>query len=53
MTYEEAFQKIFGDIPIIMEADIGHVVPKMTIINVAIAHVTCKEGKGRIEQYLK
>ncbi len=53
MTYEEAFQKIFGDIPIIMEADIGHVVPKMTIINGAIAHVTCKEGKGRIEQYLK
>ncbi len=53
MTYEKALKEIFGDIPIIMDADIGHVAPKMTLINGAIAHVTYKNNKGTIEQYLK
>ena len=53
MTYEKALREIFGDIPIIMDADIGHVAPKMTLINGCIAHVTYKDKKGRIEQFLK
>ena len=53
MTYEKALKEIFENIPIIWDADIGHVAPKMTIINGSIAHVTYKNGKGRIEQFLK
>ncbi len=53
MTYEKALKEIFGDIPIIMDADIGHVAPKMTIINGSIGHVTYKNNIGKIEQYLK
>ncbi|MBR3210320.1 MAG: LD-carboxypeptidase [Bacilli bacterium] len=53
MTYEKALKETFPNIPIIMEADIGHVVPKMTIINGSIAHITYKKGKGKIEQFLQ
>ena len=53
MTYENALREIFGEIPIIMDADIGHVAPKMTLVNGSIARVTYKNHKGTIEQYLK
>ena len=53
MTYEKALREIFGNIPIIMDADIGHVAPKMTIINGCIAHVTYQNHKGTIKQLLK
>ena len=53
MTYEKAAKEIFKSIPIIMNADIGHVCPKMTIINGSIAHITCDDGKGQIEFSLK
>lgn len=53
MTYEKALQDIFEDIPIIYDADIGHVCPKMTIINGSIANIKYKNNKGIIEQYLK
>ena len=49
LTYQEALIKALGNIPIIFNADIGHVVPKMTIINGSIAHITSKDGKGKIE----
>lgn len=48
MTYEKALRIIFENLPIIMNADIGHVPPKMTIINGSIAHIMCNEGKGTI-----
>lgn len=48
MTYEKALTKVFPDKPIIMNADIGHVAPKMTIINGSIAHIESKNGKGKI-----
>lgn len=47
--YKDALLKIFGDIPIIYNADIGHVAPKMTIINGSIANIKAKDGKGSIE----
>ena len=53
MTYEKALKETFPNIPVIMEADIGHVVPKMTLINGCIAHITYKNNKGKIEQFLK
>ena len=51
MTYEEALQKAL-DVPVIFNADIGHVAPKMTIINGAIATITSSNGKGIITQEL-
>ena len=53
MTYEKALTKIFGDIPIIMDADIGHVAPKMTINNGSIVTIKYSNHKGSIEQFLK
>lgn len=51
-SYQDALKKLFPSIPLIFNADIGHVPPKMTIINGSIAKVTCKEGKGAITQTL-
>ncbi len=48
MTYKEALTEAF-DVPVIFNADIGHVYPKMTIINGSIAHIKCNNGKGSIE----
>lgn len=55
MTYQDALRKVFEvtDIPIVFNMDIGHVVPKMTIINGAICHVVSNDGKGSIEFFLK
>jgi len=41
------------NIPVIIYADIGHVSPRMTIINGAIAQVKSEKGKGSIEFTLK
>ena len=51
-TYQEALKRMFPELPIIFNADIGHIPPKMTIINGSIAHITCKTGKGAIIQHL-
>ncbi len=48
-TYQEALYRVFPELPIIFNADIGHLPPKMTIINGSMAHITCKDGKGLIE----
>lgn len=53
MTYQEAVERLFPDLPLIMEADIGHVKPSMTIINGAIGHVRALNGKGEIELFRK
>ncbi len=55
MTYQDALRKVFEgvDIPIVFNMDIGHVVPKMTIINGAICHVVSSNGKGSMEFFLK
>ena len=48
MTYLEALQKAIPDIPFIFNADIGHVSPKMTLINGAIMHLQAQDNKGSI-----
>lgn len=53
MTYKEAFTRVFNDIPIIMEADIGHVAPHMTLINGAMVNINCDNEKGSIGFVLK
>ena len=39
--------------PTIIKTDIGHIPPRMTIINGAIAVINSKNGKGTIEFFLK
>ena len=36
-------------VPVIYDADISHKGPSMTIINGAIAEITCKDGKGSVK----
>lgn len=50
IPYEEAILGALGslNIPIIINTDIGHVAPRLTIINGAIAHIYSKNGKGTI-----
>ena len=50
MTYEEAIVGALGkDIPIIMEADVGHVNPRMTFVNGCMAHIQSEDGRGSVE----
>ena len=53
LTYQKALKKVFKDLPVIFNADIGHVPPKMTIINGSIANIKMEKGKGAISQFLK
>lgn len=52
MSYPEAALKILGDAPVVFEADVGHVPPKMTIINGALAELECTDGKGTLKMEL-
>lgn len=55
ISFKEAAARVLGNlkIPIIFNADIGHVSPRMTIINGAICEVFSKRGKGEITFNLK
>jgi len=54
ISFRDAVMDSFRDldIPIIINADIGHISPRMTIINGAIACIEVKDGKGKIEYFL-
>ena len=51
MSFEMAIKESIGnlDIPIIYDADIGHLAPQIPIINGGIIEVISKDGKGTIE----
>ena len=54
MTYEEAILRALGrDVPIVLDADIGHVAPRMTVVNGAIGHVTARDGGGTLEMEMR
>ncbi len=53
MSYIDAAKKILGDAPMIFDADIGHVPPKMTVINGAVANVKSSDGKGSLQMFLE
>lgn len=55
ISMEDAIKRVLDDLelPIILDADIGHVPPRMTIINGAYATVLCKDGKGTLTFELK
>lgn len=46
--YIKAANKALGSIPHILEVDIGHTNPFITIINGSLAHIKCKRFKGEI-----
>lgn len=50
MSYEEAADMMLQEleIPMIFDADIGHMGPQFTIINGALAEVSCEDGKGEL-----
>lgn len=50
ISFKEAVTRVLGDlnIPIIFNVDIGHVSPRMTIINGAITNIISRDGKGEI-----
>lgn len=55
ISFKDTIQRCLGDlnIPIIINTDIGHVSPRMTIINGAVAHIISENNKGKIEFILE
>ena len=49
MTYKEAFKKAFPNKNVIMEADIGHIKPVMTIINGSYVNISFKDHLMEME----
>ena len=47
-TYAEGFRKVFGDVPVIWEADIGHTMPSMTMINGAMLELDYRNEKASL-----
>ena len=52
MSYEEAIVRALGDVPIVFNADVGHVAPRMTVINGAVGELYSKDGKGTFKMSL-
>ena len=52
-TYEEVLKEVLSDIKIIYDFDIGHVPPKMTIINGSLVHVVSYDNEAYLETLLK
>lgn len=55
MDLAKVVKDAIGDlgIPVILEADIGHVPPQMPIVNGSILEVTCQDGQGEIKTFLR
>ncbi len=53
MTYAEAIDRAFDDIPVLYNADIGHTVPSMTMINGALLHLQYADHKAALQFELK
>lgn len=55
ISYEDAVLSVLDElnVPIILDADIGHKAPQMTIINGGMANINSKEGKGCITFSIK
>lgn len=49
-TYEEVVMSVLGElnVPIILEADIGHKPPQFTMINGGLASLYCKDGRASL-----
>ena len=52
-TYENILKEVIPDIKIVYDIDIGHVAPKMTIINGSYVKIVSNNQTTRIETFLK
>ena len=52
ITLEDAVKRALGDLPFVLDADIGHVKPTMTLINGAFAVLNVKGQGGSLEMKL-
>ncbi|MBR2290049.1 MAG: LD-carboxypeptidase, partial [Clostridia bacterium] len=54
ISYKDAIEEAIGDlqIPVILDADIGHLAPQIPVVTGAILEVTSKGGKGTIKNIL-
>lgn len=48
IPYEEAVTTVLKDVPIIINADIGHKAPSITVVNGSMGSFVCKDGKGSL-----
>ena len=55
INFEETLKEILGNlkIPIIYDADIGHVAPQLAVVNGAILEIESSKGKGKIKTIFK
>ncbi len=55
LTIDQVIKDAIGDlnIPVIYDADIGHLSPQMPIVSGAILEIKSKSGKGSIKNYIK
>ncbi|MDO4415824.1 MAG: LD-carboxypeptidase [Erysipelotrichaceae bacterium] len=53
MTYEEAIKRAFPDIPVLYQADVGHTIPSMTMINGALLDLKFTGRKAELNYILK
>lgn len=54
LTYHEVIKRHLSDlgIPVLIDMDIGHVPPNLTLINGALARISCEEGRWKLTQSL-
>lgn len=52
MSYREAICAALPDLPLVLEADVGHVPPRMTLINGALATLDAADGHGTLSMKL-
>ena len=55
INFNQAVKDVIGNlnIPIICDADIGHVSPQLATVNGAIIKITSENGKGTLETFLR
>ena len=55
IDFNQTVQDVLGDldIPIICDADIGHIAPQLAMVNGAILEITSQDGKGKVKTILK
>ncbi len=53
--FNQTVKDVLGDlqIPIICDADVGHVSPQLAMVNGAILEITSQNGKGKVKTILK
>ena len=52
LSYGDMIAEALPDLPLVLEADVGHVPPRITIINGAMAALEAADGKGTLRMTL-